>query len=810
MIGETLGRFRIVAPLGRGGMASVWRAEDPLLGRDVAIKVIADSLAHSPAARARFLIEAENGRKLDHPSIVPVLDFSGEGERLWIAFDRVDGETLADRIARAPMDPREAARIVADAADAIAHAHERGVLHRDVSTRNIMVGRDGRVFVLDFGLSRALDQESFTSSGVLMGTPHFLSPEVVRGERATEASDVWGLGIVLYEALTGSLPFRHDQQEALLYAILNEPIMPPSGVRAGLASEWDLPVVSALAREGQRRPSPSNISASLRSIAAKVPPSLPEHVDGPIARVVSHIFLAVLPFDDLHAEAGEPPLGRTLALAIASALRSGEKLTVIDTSGSNESEEHSLETLARRIGANRILRGNVRRAGADLRVTWRLVDPFSLVQIAGDSVDGRIVDLFALEDRLIDSVARGLNLPPGSRGDTQPRRDPAARERFQQALGYLQRHDHAPSVDGAIAILERLVSSEGESAERLGALGRAYLLKRRLTHERIWETRAASVCERAISLDPDSVDVRLTLAELQLETGQLEAALQGFEQLVGRRPGLEAWVGLGRTLEALGRASEAEEAFKKAIEASPNAWNGHQWLGLLYFHLGRYADAITTWRWALRRSPDNARLLANLGAAYFQLGRADEAISACEQSVRIEPTPRAYYNLGAALFSIGKHGDALDALERAAALQPGDPDGWGNLGSACRLVPGHEARAKEALENAVLLARTRLSSLPRDALMWGQLSGWLANLERYEEAHEAIERALDLAPDDPILMQKAIGAYQRRQPELAISWLRRAIARGYDVATFLRDPAFRPLRETPQYAAVAFEFRRTT
>lgn len=803
MIGEKFGRFRITAPLGKGGMASVWRAEDPLLGRDVAIKVIAEDLARSPGARARFRVEAENGRKLDHPGIVPVIDYAGsDAEHLWIAFGLVEGDTLADRVARAPMDPREAARIVADAAEAIAHAHERGVLHRDVSTRNIMVGGDDRVFVLDFGLSRALDQESFTSSGVLMGTPHFLAPEVVRGERATESTDVWGLGVALYEALTGRLPFRHPQREALLHAIVNEIAETPSRARAELGGAWDDLLAQVLAKDPRGRPRADSLERRLRELqeVAAVQPVATAGA-GPVAREVTHLFVAVFPFT-----ADDAAVGRGLAGAICSALTSAAGVTVIpaDVAAANK----SLESTARSLGANRVLSGEVRRNGTQVRVTWRVVDPFTHVQVAGTSIDGMSTDPFTLEDRIVEGVVRALRTTPTSTALTKPRRDPAARERLQQARSYLQRHDHAPSVDGAISILERLVESEGESAEVLGTLGRAYLFRRRLSHERAWESRAASACERAMMLDPLRPDVQLTLAEIQFEAGRLEESLLAVDSVLERDPGIDAWIVKGRTLESMGRLAEAEVAFRSGTSANPEAWNGHQWLGLFLFHVGRYDEAIEEWKEGLRFSPENPRTLANLGAAHFQLGQFDQAIAACRRSIRAEPNARAFSNLGTALFASEQYAESLEAFQKASALNPADPLIWGQLGSAARLLPDHEAEARSALERAVALCRDRLSRNASDALLESFMAGWLSNLGQFDQAREAIEHALSLAPEDVSVMTNAIGALQARWPEKAIFWLKRAIDRGYGVETCMRDPALATLRETASFREFVRAHRR--
>ncbi len=205
MIGRRLGRFRVDAELGHGGMATVWRAHDELLNRPVALKILDPKLAGSSKIRRRFIHEARAVAHLNHPGIVAVFD-AGEVEGVaYIALSLVDGDTVSDLAARRLLPVAEAIRIVGQAADALAHAHEREVVHRDVTGRNIMVGRDGRVFVLDFGLARAAWESRVTTSDTPMGTAAYLAPEIVRGAEADARSDLYGLGVVFYEALTGGL-----------------------------------------------------------------------------------------------------------------------------------------------------------------------------------------------------------------------------------------------------------------------------------------------------------------------------------------------------------------------------------------------------------------------------------------------------------------------------------------------------------------------------------------------------------------------------------------------------------------------------
>ncbi len=559
LIGRTLGRYRVEAPLGQGGLATVWKARDTLLGRTVALKILDDALAGQPHARRRFLHEAQAAALLDHPGIVAVFD-AGEAEgRTYIALSLIDGETVHAIATRRLMPVPEAVRIVAAAAEALGHAHTRGVIHRDVTARNIMVARDGRVYVLDFGLALALGSSRLTTSGSTMGTVAYMSPEVARGEEADARSDLYGLGIVLYEALTGGYPFPGERPEAMLYAALNEPPRPPRERRPEIPPALECVVLRAIARDpGARYPSAAEMIAALRASALETPHIEPAAVtraaepDPAPAGSVSPprvpaarpdpLFLAVLPFERAGSAADADGAIESLASRLSGTLcaaLAGGRVHVIPSSAPVSASQADVRSLARALGANALLRGTVARSGSQLRVTWSVLDPEGGAQLAGGVADGSAFSPFDLEDRVVSGVTRALDLPAAKAAATPASRprDPAAGERLAQALGYLRRYDNEASVDGAIRLLEQLMASEGDSAALHAALARAYIGKYQLTRERIWEARAASECERARLLDADAAEVLLAFGDLHLATGlHAEAEAEYARALEQRRP----------------------------------------------------------------------------------------------------------------------------------------------------------------------------------------------------------------------------------------------------------------------------------
>lgn len=811
--------------LGRGGYATVWRAHDTLLGRDVALKILDERVASSIKARRRFLHEAQATAALDHPGIIAVHD-SGESDgHVYIALSLIDGETLSDRIARRLLPFDDAVRIVCAAAEALGHAHERNVVHRDVTSRNIMVARDGRVIVLDFGLALAAWESRVTSTETTLGTAYYMAPEVMRGGEADPRSDLYGLGVVLYEALTGAFPFVGEQPQAVFYAAMNLDPVSPSERRPVLPPELERVVMKAIAREpGERYQTARTLGEALRaaSTAESSPPV--SRSSSPVSngstgsaaaaieasrdelRPVSSapLYLAVLPF-----EADGPPadtegtcavIADRLVETVRAAVSRSSAVRVVPVGLAERSAP--TRDLARELGANVLLSGSVRRIGTRLRVSFSMVDPWRGVVMGGGVIDGSALQAFDMEDDVVASVTGILGL---AATDAQPRStrppDPAAQERYRQALGYLRSFDNEASVDGAINLLERLIASEGETAMYQAALARAFLYKHRLTRERIWENRAASACQRAQELKPDLTETWLAIGHLRSACGQHEAALVEFSRVLAREPGsMDALLGAARAHRDLGRFEPAAEIGLRAVAADPADWRGHYVLGWIHSRWGHYEQALGPFRRVVELTADSARGQRDLGTAYYRLDRLDEAVEAYRASIAIEPHDEAYSNLGTALYYLDRSDEAIAALRKATELAPLEPIRWGNLGNACHWIEGHEDEARSALDRAIGLMQERLEGNSGMAEGWARLAGWLANRGRREEAARAIEHALELAPEDVRCMVHAGRVYhQLGDRDSSLRWFGNARRAGCAVGDLMRSRELAALREDPDF-----------
>lgn len=748
MLGTTVGRYRIVAKLGEGGMGSVWRAEDPLLGRAVALKFLPQSLASSPAARQRFVREAQAASRLEHAAIATVYDAGEADGQVYIAMQLVPGETVAERVRRGALPLPEAVRIAARCAEALAHAHARGIVHRDVKSSNLMLADGHRVVLVDFGLALPEGQERLTTTGATVGTVAYMAPEVIRGAAGDARADIYGLGVVLYEMLTGTLPFTGERTEALLYAAVHAPVRRPSERRPEVPPELDRVVLSALVKDPAQRYAAAadlahdleTVSAMWRSAPAEVGPLradvLPQGVDadaetatlelpgsvprrapparGPwrrvlglaaIAAVAAAIVytqrqrfvgpgriesVAVLPFQGVDPEADWAYVAEGLGSALATKLTQlhGLRVTPWITSQAFDAKSMSLETIARELRVDALLVGTLRLDGDALQATLHLVDGRSGLQQWADEFEEPVGSLQAMERRIALEVASRM------RGTL------VAEER-----GALSKP--TSSSDKAYDLYRR-----GAYALQVGS--------RRSTNE------ALEAFVRALELDPN-----LGPAHVGVGAAYSQRYFFGWE---GGRSNLEA----------------ARASFERAIELEPGLGPAYRGLQRVYFDLGWSEPSLRLGRDFAAQGREDVEALLVRADAYFFGGLPEKAVPFYQRALELDPA-----NQGALWTLVPA---AVWAVQSQVALAAADsyrrrfgPDGEVYLWAAV----AHQQRGE--LDLAVAWSDSSLAIFGDDVQDYAHLFAglFLARAGRNDEAMamwsrgiEVLQERLDESPDN--------------------------------------------------------------
>ncbi len=592
-------RYVIERELGSGGMATVYLARDLKHRRFVALKVLSPALAASLGAD-RFLREIELAARLQHPHIVTVFDSGDAGGILWYTMPYVEGETLRARLERERQLPLDVAlRIAVEAARALEFAHQHGVLHRDVKPENLLLTTDGSTMVADFGIARPWGEMSqLTQSGVVVGTPAYMSPEQAAGERALDArTDIYALGCVLYEMLAGEMPYSGPNAQAVLARRLSEPA--PS-----LRTTRDLPVAvertvaRALARTpADRYASAAEFARALQFVDAPARPILQRRwlaaavvvlllagvaaairfragAKGPAVPVSA----AVLPFADLSEGKDQEYFSDGLTDELITALSRVEGINVAARTSSFQFKNRQVDVseIGRQLHVGAILEGSVRRSGNRVRITAQLVSTRNGYQLWADAYDRELKDVFGVQEDIARSIIAALQVKLGARGNralrARPTTDIEAYDLYLKGrFAWNQRTRSGMQL--AVSYLEQAVARDSEFALAWAALADAYLLAIPYagTSKDVDWPKAKAVATRALAIDSTLGEAYTALA--------YGTMIYDWD-----------W-------------PAAEANFQRAIAVDPTYPTGHQWYGDFLWSQGRLREALDQMRDALRLDP---------------------------------------------------------------------------------------------------------------------------------------------------------------------------------------------------------------
>lgn len=847
MPGQVVSHYRLLNPLGSGGMGVVYRAEDTELGRQVALKFLPETRDHDARHMARLKEEARTASALNHPHICTIYEVGESDGEIYIAMEYVEGRPLSDEIRGTGLSVETLLRYGRQIAAALEHAHERGVVHRDLKPVNIRITPAGDAKVLDFGLAvrtnpatvdpKTLDTVPKETSLGLAGTMPYMAPEQLQGGESGPRSDLWSFGVVLYEMAAGHRPFRGESFYGLCTSILQEAPPPlPGRIPAGLAGVIRRCLEKDPARRYQRasevRAAPEALEPSSAFAGPAIAPARPRWMKWtgavgiallaaagyfgwtrwrdttPVSSLPSQIQLAVLPpaptSQDPSATASENGVAETLTVQLTK-LTEKHALAVIPMSEMRAKGVRSLDEAREQFGVNLALVLSFQRVAQRVRVNYSLVDARTHRQLGGGTITTAADDPFALQDQVAASVTKTLELELqpqefqalGAHGTAQP----VAYDYYLQGRGYLQDLGKIENVENAVSVLTRALEQDRNFADAHAGLGEAYWRKYELTHDSSWVGQATSSCERAVQLQDEQAAGHICLGLVYNGTGKYEQAVEQYRKAAQLDPTNDAaHSGLARAYEGLGRLGEAEATYRKAIALRQNYWAGYNWLGRFYLVHGRLAEAGQMFAQVVSLAPDSFIGYSNQGITRVLEGRYAEAIPLLERSLGIRETGTARSNLATAYFFSRRYADAARLYEKAAATDSQNYELWGNLADAYYWAPGLRERAPEAYRKAIALAEAKRKVNPRDVSLLGYLAGYHAALRERRAARDTLDAALKLAPKDPDLLYNAAIVYQQfGETGRAVEALERAVAGGFSLPTVRDSPNFDSLHDNPRF-----------
>jgi Flp pilus assembly protein TadD/TolB-like protein len=858
--GTRLGPHEILSPLGAGGMGEVYRAKDSKLKRDVAIKVLPQSLAVNPDALARFEREALAVAALSHPNILSIFDFGTQDGLSYAVMELLEGETLRGKLDAGPISQKQAVDYALQVARGLSAAHEKGIVHRDLKPENLFVTKEGHVKILDFGLAKRIEQQKFgdetsaptespTEPGVVMGTMGYMSPEQLRGLAVDHRSDIFSLGAILYELLSGRKAFRRDTAADTMSAILKEE--PPELSESGLniSPALDRVVRHCLEKDrADRFQSAKDIVFALSEASGQVTASGAQPAAGSALKrkivVVAAVMavlaiavamlvrvsprgreikalpetkrLAILPATDLTGRADGRQLCDGVSISLGVKLQSFPGVAIMRPSGPAMLRETSPATWARDTGANILVQPAVRQMGDRGQLSFSIFLADSSVQIAAGEVTGPAAEYFRLEDELTQKLVAALRIQLAGSGTAAalgpaPAIPGAGQTDYIVALGYLERSDDNDSVQKAIDLLTTIPDAEN-SALVQAALGRAYLASYSNSLDVKRADLAKTAAERAITLDQTLPEAQVTLGRILTTTGKPEEAASVIRRALESHPNdAEAVQALAQALNGARQFAEAERAYQRAVELKPRSWKAYAGLSNFYYYRHQYQDAIDALRKGIELNPDVPILFDNLGAAYVKTRRYPEAGEAFRRSIELKPRPAAISNMGTVLYIQGRYQDAANAFSRAVELEPLDYSLHKNLADGLFRVPGSSFQARAEYIEAARLARQALGVNAREAYAHVVIGTALAKTTSPEAGLDEIRLALALEPKNQDVLQCAaiVFAIAGKTRE-ALDAIDRSLTQGVSVDEIETEPDFTPLRGNARYRAILDRHRGRT
>jgi serine/threonine-protein kinase len=766
MIGQSIAHYRVTAKLGAGGMGEVFRATDSKLGREVALKILPPAMARDLDAQARLVEEARHASSLNHPHICQIYEVNEAAGTTYIALELAEGLPLSQQIPAQGMPADTVIRIGQQIADALAHAHSRGVLHRDLKCANVMLTREGNAKVLDFGLAQRVKSEelaeatrskvSVAESGTIAGTLPYLAPEVLSGQPASESSDIWALGVMLYEMAAGTLPFGGRTGFELTSAILRESPRRLENIPPALQAV----IQRCLAKEpSQRYQKAAEIRAALETMhISTVATGIPQRERSARARWLlwsaagialalavwgmnlgglrtglhrtpaPHIrSLVVLPFDNLARDTEQEYFVDGMTDAVIAELSKIKALRVISRTSAMQYKGTQQPTaeIARKLKVDGVIAGSLLRTGHRVRITVQLIDPHTDTNLWSESYDRDVTDILDLQREVARQISREIKvaLAPGE---------------------------------------EKLLAAAGRAnpeAHELHLKGRYYWNKLFLTEEGL--QRARSFLEQAIEKDPGFAPSYTELASCLWES-----ALQGYLSPLEAFPQAEALAlkalalnpNLANAITVRGAVkfyyewnwAGAEEEYKKAIAANPNYENAHRLYGYLLLWMGRTDEARASFSRAMELDP--LSLMVNMANAQV-LGysnQLDEAIQRFQATLDLDPN-FAYARLAMAQFQAkqGKLAEALESAATAVRLSRATPN-FRRVQAQILVAAGKRAEA-ESILNELLRLRKENRVRPHD------LAALYGSLGKMDKAFEWLDVAIRERDSGLVFLKVSIG-----------------------------------------------------
>ena len=657
-------------------MGVVYKAQDLKLDRAVAIKFLPAHLSGSEQNKERFLQEARAAAALNHPNILGIYEINEENGNLFFVMEYVEGKTLKQHIASLKSGTGIPVSKAIDWAGQIAQglkaAHEKSIVHRDIKPENIMLTRDGILKIMDFGIAKLKSSSGLTKTGTSLGTLSYMSPEQAQGMVADNRSDLWSLGVVLYEILTADLPFKAEHEAGLLYLIVNDNPPIPSLMDRKIPHQMDMLINKMLAKDrAQRFQSADEVLTALQDARRGIE-------NAPSQAQTKAI--AVLPFGNISPDKESDYFSDGLTEELIINLSRLKDIRVVPrtTSMQYKGTTKEVKAIGRELGTRYILAGSVRKFQDNLRIAVELVDVEADAQLWAETYKGKLEDVFDIQEKVSKQIVDALmvKLTPKEQVvlTKRPTLNPQAFDCNLRARDSLYRFTKN-GVQTAIELFRKAIEYDGRYADAYAGLSEASAhLYQQFDRKEAWLDQALEAGLKALMYDPSLSEAYSALGLVYLYKKSNDEAVESSLKAIELNPGnhIAYWI-LGRTYLTTDRTLEAAGLFRKVIELSPDFYTAHGDLVLCLERLGEKENATEALRTAIEMfprylslHPDDARAHIFFAMTLVRTGRLDEAKAKAARAIELSPNdPLMFYNAACFYSNVGDIPRALESLKNA-------------------------------------------------------------------------------------------------------------------------------------------------